>query len=661
MATLTVLSHIPGIKTESEHYAFGEGNLVRLPHAQWNALTGGAYEKSKEAYSKTAPVFYCQNVECEADWIIRNSSNNTGFFEVKLTGNNVENTNIHPIVHFALSIIENISSLVVNCLNLASPASPIIPPHWSQIFIFSDEHCFVINDKLMKVIRLQGDADHEALLIPGDNCSTITDIEVANAQKLWKITQTSKQNDALANAIDQLFECGRPSLQDIDQLLLSTVAIEVLILQNCRSQLRQTFAKRLGVLLSVDSDKEWIEKIAKQLYDARSSAIHGQKQRAKYIQLQSKAVGQRLLAASITALGDALVNHKNIDDIIDKLDEGIRPISSGLTLPINSQLENDFRPQRRIQSNTYSSVGFSATSHVDMSAPSGQVFSWSPILGLGCDESLPIKNGKFMIYPLSNVELVALEEKDISRDFINKLRVNELIEHPEQSQSCCIALIDFGKHDLAKFEKQRELAVATLRLCGFHKFIDPEYAGWFIYEERIRFRIPTIVRQSFYMEAAKSKVQTITAKDLDKLEQTASLIGSCKSSDQGELVDEILGEYLRAHPNRFFKDVTSASLLLALLERILGRFGHQHDKPSLENRIVFVLNENLAAWFTEHGRAFRNDVAHGRFDKQMHASALDTLIEITSQVILSWLRYVKDNDSKNKTIEDFRHSLLPEN
>jgi hypothetical protein len=193
--------------------------------------------------------------------------------------------------------------------------------------------------------------------------------------------------------------------------------------------------------------------------------------------------------------------------------------------------------------------------HVD----EGQVVSWSPLIGLECQDTFNVREHEFSLVPVGPAQLNAIEEKDIARDFISSFHFDPDLQ---KKNTACIALPDTGDHDLPKLLKRRTTATIILRLAGFNAFLDPELLGWYIYEGSRRFRMPTVFRQSVLKQFANPATEHITQESKSALSESSTLFGRYLKRESPD-VNRLLGEFLRAHPRPFILPNGSALLLLA--------------------------------------------------------------------------------------------------
>ena len=100
------------------------------------------------------------------------------------------------------------------------------------------------------------------------------------------------------------------------------------------------------------------------------------------------------------------------------------------------------------------------------------------------------------------------------------------------------------------------------------------------------------------------------------VERMWSLLARYDGEVRDPEIDRMLDLYRRVHDRHFLPTATRAHLAWICVESLLGRFRSPTATVRLET-LVSVLDgvaPATAAWFQMHGRAFRNDVAHGEWN-----------------------------------------------
>ncbi|HEY9106547.1 MAG TPA: hypothetical protein VIN58_07690 [Roseateles sp.] len=144
-----------------------------------------------------------------------------------------------------------------------------------------------------------------------------------------------------------------------------------------------------------------------------------------------------------------------------------------------------------------------------LASPEGEWLMWAPLPGLLNRQPLALDDERHhLVLSLSGHELLMLEERDIARDFAGALRMEE-----DAIAALCLAMPG-GDEDpdkaIARLQLERDLAVAALRLAGLHDFCDPALAGPVAMRGPMRFRQPSVLRQSVWQIVAQKRDQATT-------------------------------------------------------------------------------------------------------------------------------------------------------
>lgn len=659
MAVVNYYSHIPMIRSAEETRPLGPGYLWRLPFAAWNAQMGGAFEDHQEAYEKTAPVFFY--IEGEVDWpfLVPGQLDEQTNLELKIPTQALNGELEQLEFGFLTQFLKTFGWAAQAALTLTAPAAAPGSPSYSMTICVPDDHYFQVGENSAVLARIQGDADHEWLLLPEASGPPLPTSAVDHASSLWDFVGLAGQNETLAGAINALLLCAEPTLMPRDQLVIATIALEALLLPEIRTRLKETFAKRLATLLSATHDASAIDWIARVIYDARSSALHGfqPKDLATAEALTRSCGAQQLLAASILALGPSILAGVPLSELRAQLDMDKAPELAIPPSPLDLDSPPGLRTNNRLHHATHTSAPYSYVMEGVMHAEEGAVASWSPLLGLACDETLAVPECGFTIVPLNAVELIELEERDIKRDFVNQLRTNDALEISPVKRIGCIGLFDKGHHDLGDLKRRRCQAVAVLRLVGFSKFIDPELLGWFIYEGMMKYRTPTILRQSILMTMNQEPNERISKDNLGRIKEFAALYAHYTTEYSDDQIEELISVFLRAHPSRFVPSMASAGLLFGVLEEILGRFRHPRARIQLEDLVAEVTEATESEWFRIRGRSFRNSVAHGSCNGEIDESDVESLVATVRQVMEALIRFRVEDDRLATPVKSFMKHL----
>jgi hypothetical protein len=314
-----------------------------------------------------------------------------------------------------------------------------------------------------------------------------------------------------------------------------------------------------------------------------------------------------LLGAAIAELGRRLSEGQTMDALRQQMDDAPAPSVKKLDLGSPPGLRH---PDRLLRKHLSDIVGF--TSGTALQASEGIVLSWSPLVGLTSDETIVWhENFAPVVVPLSGLDVIGLEDRDISRDFISQLSTDS---HPVASMA--IGINDSGeyfkRHAAIDFlHRMRDLAVIALRLCGFSTFHDPELLGAFVYQGKHRLRQGSVFRQTLLQQLRQKPESRILPDDGARLGLAWEMLQKYQETARHPDIDQVLTLYRRSFDARFQPYLTRASLMLSALEAMLGRFRRWKDPVQLEDLVSQIAGESEAvAWFSSEGRSYRNAIAH---------------------------------------------------
>jgi hypothetical protein len=653
MAVVNYWSHVPHIRTSSEVLDFGPGKLWQVPFEVWNHLTARAFEDHERAYVATQPVFFY--IEAEVDWpflVAGTPPDDSARIEVKESNSLGDSLFDELGFGFLTHFVESLGWNVAAALTIAAPTvAPGSLRTSMTLFAPDPPHFISLGSNVGVSARIQGYADHEWLLMPESAGEPLDDVTVAFASGLYDFVAAARQSPDLAAPLHALLDSAGPTLGSRERLVVATIALEALLMPEARTDLAATFCARLTNVLGGDPA---VTALARTLYDARSAALHGDEPReaARVRECATRSIAQQLLAAAVLSVGPAILEGREIEEIRSGLEGGEAP-ANGIATPHQFPLPDPPAPApSRLEHTTPSSVTAVFAPGGVMHADEGQYLSWSPLIGLGAAAPVVAPPLGFFVDSLSVEELMEMEERDIRRDFVAQLRG----ECPLHS---VIGLHGSGHFDLDELRHRRHDAVTALRLAGFWTFKDPSLLGWYVYEETIRTRIPTVLRQSVLLGLAREPAQQIT--DGDLLDEMAALVARYRTEFAGPAVDGIITDFLSAHPNTFVPGETITTVLMAVVESVLGRFRPVADAVQLEDLVAAVADAESGSWFSAEGRAFRNSVAHGRWSAQRRVDQIDDeiryLVSIATAAVRELLLFVtsQPDPMSDPTAELVRH------
>ena len=277
-----------------------------------------------------------------------------------------------------------------------------------------------------RTIRIQGDADHEYLFIPETAGPPLPDEIIERAASLLPVADSLQENRELSGALATLLAANAPSLTRTEQMVLSVSALEALLLPEVKSGTGSTFARRVGSLLAADRKQlAEVTRRARQLYDQRSTTLHQDKKPSRRDKSGkvSPIYGKQLLGASIVALGQQVGEVTELEVLRLGLDKPFKPTDRPDTS--YPYLSNTPMGQSERLSPRESKMAATRSSRVDWGSEEGEIYSWSPLIGLGNAETFAFDPDKLtLMVPATSGEIVALEEKDIARDFIRNVSIS---------------------------------------------------------------------------------------------------------------------------------------------------------------------------------------------------------------------------------------------
>lgn len=644
MTKMIFLAHLPLLRIVEEEVSFAEGRLWRLPFALYNQLSKRAFEDHEKAYEETAPVFYRFEADLDSP-LIRPAEKFTGrVWEHKLPSNNwelIDQLGLDFILRFQWNLVERARAALL----LAAPACSIPTSLLSVTFVWlAEAGGFQIGDEFVGTIRVQGDADQEYLFLPEMAGPPLSIEVIKDAENCLRIVDGLGQQPELLAATRALLGATAPILSPIDQLVLTVRAIEALLLPEVTSGLGKTFTQRLSSLLAVDEvHREALGKTARTLYDARSASLHGEapRSREEADAAAAQAHAEQLLAASIRRLAERS-NVVSVSDQREALDgPSLDHKKHGIALPLAGP-PGLRKPERMVR--LRSPIVTTRSSDVDMGYKDGTV-SWSPLIGLEATVEGILLGGEdgVAIMFLSGAEMVSLEERDTRRDFIAPLRV-------EAKPAAVLMTVARGQKpeptSFAPFLRRRDLATVALRLAGFSEFYDPELLGVFVYQDSLRTRFPSVVRQTIEQNMRRPAKEKFTESDLEIVGRLLQLLTVYDKEARHPQVDQVLRLFRHGFDQEFLPEIARASLLLSALEGMLGRFRKPQELEHLVSAVVREQFPEAAKWFKERGRKFRNSIAHGLWPTaEQEPRPLEQLIAVLRGLIPEFVRvWLKQTD-----------------
>lgn len=588
------MTHIPFLRMDIPEVRFAGGFLVALAFDRFDEMTLGAFTDARRHYEATAPVFFVEGADHGPQ---------------PLEG----------------------SARVQAALNLAVPTLGVPDPRLSL-------RLFVQDGKATGTT--QGDADLELLFLAEAAGWPLGDADLERARLLLEVVDRAG-GEQLA-ALGALCEAASPSLAPGEQLTLCAVTLEALLLPEITSGLRRTFGRRLANLAARDdSERERIEDLASAVYTARSETVHGQ---AGSGGAAAGGMAQVLLARSVIAL-DGVSSEEALQERRDRVDEA--PVSPPAALAgVLPPLAPGLRPATRMsQPNTR--LPPSSWSPDLPPAGDDEMVVFAPLPGLAADVlGEELAEAGFPLTALAPGQLLALEDRDVGRDWVAQLLVTsgdmacvalsaEHVGAPSERNASIEAV-------LAELAPWQDAAVSVLRLAGFTRFHDPQLLGdYALVGGSLRYRRPTVYRQTVLLRSRAEPEQLTDAHTGDVVALWALVLRSLAAPSP--VVDHVLALFRRAHDTITLTPAVRMQLLFAGLEAVVGRAPRRpapHPVAVLAG-LAPPADPEPFDWHSEHGTAVRNAVAHGYWDPAgsgpRGGEALPLLTRLLAQAIPSFL------------------------
>jgi hypothetical protein len=644
MATLSLLAHLPTIRIAEERLPLAGGTLWQMPFDQYNQVSLGAFSDHRQAYEETQPVFFYVSLETDLD-IFRPGPGPNAAAEMKFPTALADELALKTGFGFFTWFHRTVVDPAWAGLVLAAPVAAPPTPRSSVTFAVPEDGHFEVHDQQFALARAQGDADQEYLFLPETAGSSLPAEVIERADALaHRMDELTADPDLLAG-LRGLLDTTSPVLAPAEILTLAVVALEALLLPELRTGLGETFARRAANLLGADhSHREELFTGARRLYDARSASVHGGADHASQEQQAAvrDAFASQLLAGTIQAMLGTVKPGTTAADLRPALDRDSAPVQRpAVVLPVLDPPGR--RPAERLWRGHYSVIAVASSGMGEsMTGQEGQLISWAPLVGLEGTGNYPLgRDPAAILMTATPVELERMEERDIARDFIRgQVMENDSVallglftESPEVPQP--------GSDQ--KFEllaRHRNLAVIALRMAGFRTFVDPELLGDYVYWGNLRYRRPTVLRQTVLMRLGgeANQRQRLGPDDADRVRALWDMLVAYDSGARHPEVDHMLALYRRGAEPVFLPAATRASLQFAALEAALGRFRRREDPVKLEHLVRVVVPERDAEWFSARGRSFRDAVAHGRWRTEDDTNeSLQQLSNVVGGVVREFL------------------------
>lgn len=619
---IVLVAHLPLVCIDADSLPFAGGDLWRMPFEAFDALTVGAFSDHRKAYEAMAPVFLRVVVRARLPNVVALDEAQAGGSSLQLK---LPERSWPLLTRFGLDILVRFHDLAVQpawqAMLLQAPDARLPPPRWSLTLAIADEGFgFSGGEQPSRVASVQGDADVEYLINDGFPTRRFDAAEL-EAAAAWteRLSEATSIDARLGPALDALAECASPLLGAAERTVLATMALETLLLPEARSGLSTTLERRLAHLLGRDeAERQHSRDSARALYKARSASVHGEAPAPQGP--AGMADGGAWLAAAIVALDrQSRATATPVADLLPRLDE--EPLGDAPPRPAPPCAPALLRSRT-------SMVGIVAP---ELASTEDGWLMWAPLPGLLNHQPLALDDEcRRLLLSLSGHELLMLEERDIARDFSAALRTRA-----DEIAALCLT-VPGGDEDaagaMAALQQERDLAVAALRLAGLHDFCDPALAGPVAMRKTIRFRQPSVLRQSVWQIVAQKgdEAQALQPAHAVPLAAAWRTVDDYRRAGGHPDLDRALSLYRRGFDRRFNTAHACAGLHFATIESLLGRFRAPGDALPLEALVTRLLGEQQASadWFASDGRALRNVVAHGRATDGVEDAALAALATI---------------------------------
>jgi hypothetical protein len=641
MPAVVFFTHIPLLRLAGDEVPFASGELTHLAWDDYNSLSQGAFEDFRSLYEATAPVFYRVDVHDLAAPPISDAPSTGGMIELSAPTNAWEALLPNVGLGFMSAYANNVADPAWIALLLAAPAAAPVWPRLSVTFAVSgdDTTSFAFQDRNVDGVRVDGDASHQLLFSPRAAGSEITREAVEHADRLLAMLAEKPLKRDVAAALGALCGLTHPALSPDQQTTLAVVTLEALLLPEVTTDLGATFARRVAALLAPEADRKELDRAARTLYDARSATLHG---RAGPRRATARpAFAQQVLAAAIEAL---LPESDDVATVCARLDEG-----DGADVPrlLDAEEAAGLQAPDRLRGRMPKiAAGLSLGGDIEsMAAEEGTLLSWSPLVGLTSEGELGFGEDSGVLLTTARPRTVlTLEDKDVRRELGNLVMIDTPIAclgvgHPSG---------DDDERELVPMLRERDLAVTALRLAGFGAFVDPELLGVYVYDGITRTIDSSVFSPMILRGMGKEPEESFGEDDISRLYPWWQLLLDYDRRARHDEIDHVLALYRRAHDRQFLPPDARAALLFATLESMVGRFRAPDDPVQLEGVVRRIVGDDdpAAAWFAENGRALRNAIAHGYWNRD--EEPLDRLQALLGPVLVAFLEAWVDGEDRDR-------------
>lgn len=600
MPSLSIAAHLPllrvaepGERMDFEAQGFA---LWRMPFEVFDQLSLGAFSDHRAAYEATDPLFIRLDLPLPEDQgLLRRAEAGRQTPELKLSVAHWD-SGLHELGLGLLALVHTrLLDRFCDALALVAPCSLPVPARWSCSFMQAEEqHALSLAGmEAAAQLRVQGDADLEYLFRPEAANAPLPAECFAQAAALMPALQELDAQPALRAGLQALRAAATPTLRADDAELICATALEALLLPELRSGLAASFAARAAPLLGGDAG------LAARLYAQRSASRHGQ----DAAEVLPAGLALRALAAALRGALQAVLQGKTKDPALGDWqpepgplprDDGAAAAERIAPVPLRQPIASRIAPH-------------------GLRGPGDALVAVLPLVGLDCEVDARFSlGGGIVLKGLPASAVVALEDKDIARDFLSQLHLGDL-RLASLQLGLAVPAWDAQQAAMQQLRRPRALAVAALRLAGFDAFIDPSLAGLHALQGLQLLRHPSVLRQTVLMRLRHAPEQAFDETGAARVRPLLDLLLRYEEAGRHADAERWLQALRRLHQRDFLPPEIRLGLGYALLEGLLGRFRDPAD-PQGPEQLARRLSGAAAsaAWLTAEGRALRNALAHGR-------------------------------------------------
>jgi hypothetical protein len=612
----TVLAHLPFLRLESEEVPFGAGRVWRMPFEVFDALTLGAFGDERRSYEQTEPVFYRIDLAGRVPSVPFQAPSHPDCASAVLQTSWAAAPEIMPALDEIY--VASIQPAWLMLLLGAPPAAPESPAASMLFAVPEEDESFATPAGAVTGIQLDGYAREELLFHWRTTSTPLADAAVERAASAAPLLEQAMRHDDLRPALRALAAVANPSLASPEQDAVCTAALELLLLPDVRTSIQATFGRRVAAALGGGAE---IVKLARGLYDARSRQIHGRTVDGRRGAVS--ADGVVLLAEVVTAIARETAAGTDLEELRAALDTG-EPFAAA---PI---LQTAARPRDRVRGrDPYHASGW--TFGGSMGPADGYILSWSPLVGMACQEDLRIDfTERVSVLGCPSDLVIGLEDKDVSRN-LREVAIGD------RTVAClaCARLARPGEDKLRDWRSpqstddllsRRDRAVTALRLAGHDRFVDPDLLSTYMFDDVGRAVYPSVFRNAVLARLEAPPEASLTADDLPGVQAHWRTLIAYEEEAAHDDIDHMLALFRRAHDREFLEPSARAGLLIRAMELMLGR-----PEPELVTELAGPASA-AAAWFADEGWRFRNAVAHGSW-RADDDEPLEHLLEIVRAAI----------------------------